>query len=346
MLVSFSASRCVSVSRTQGPHCLSHIPRAFTLVELLVVITIIGILIALLLPAVQAAREAARRLQCGNNIKQLALGCVNHESAHGFLPTGGWGNGWMGDPDQGFGKTQPGSWMLSVLPFIEQQGLFDMAAGSPGWPVPAAKKAKFTLLVQAPVSAYVCPSRRTAGPRRVRATSWFNADPPPVPPGAGSTDYAANSGSGTPVAFARVATTYLGATDSLWPSRSNWNGIAYPRSETRATDITDGTSNTYLLGEKYMYPDDYTTGMDYGDDDSCLTGYSFVQHRLANATYPPTQDTPGAQIYYAFGSAHSGGLNMAMCDGSVHTISYSIDLVIHERLGARNDGMPIETTKF
>src|SRR5688572_33416272 len=101
---------------------------AFTLVELLVVIAIIGILVALLLPAIQAAREAARRAQCTNQVKQIALAWHLHHDVHKFLPSAGWGFNWMGDPDRGFGESQPGSWAYSCLPFMEEQQVHEIGA--------------------------------------------------------------------------------------------------------------------------------------------------------------------------------------------------------------------------
>ncbi len=109
--------------------CVHVFPLRFTLVELLVVIAIIGILIALLLPAIQAARETARITQCKNNLKQIGLAFQVHNSTNKQFPTGGWGWNWTGDPDQGFSKLQPGGWAYNILPFMEEKAIHDLGKG-------------------------------------------------------------------------------------------------------------------------------------------------------------------------------------------------------------------------
>jgi prepilin-type N-terminal cleavage/methylation domain-containing protein/prepilin-type processing-associated H-X9-DG protein len=324
----------------------------FTLVELLVVITIIAILIALLLPAVQVAREAARRSQCSNNLKQLALACLQHENSHGFYPSGGWGPGWVGDANRGAGKKQPGGWCYSVLPYIEQQALHDLGLGE----TDTAKLNQFhQTRNQSPLGTFNCPTRRTPLllPTVNPGISFYNSFNPCG--SHASTCYAASIGdSSCTIWWGAPSSLAKGDDPSFWnkPLINSITGLSYARSEVTMAMIADGTSNTYLLGEKSVDPDQYLTGADGGDDWTMFTGHQDDIVRSVgwpDSTYPtgyrplpPIPDTPGVNDYAGFGSAHSNGLNMTMCDGSVHSIGYMIDPEVHRRLGNRQDGLPID----
>lgn len=323
------------------PRWLPQDRTAFTLVELLVVIAIIGVLVALLLPAVQSAREAARRTQCVNQLKQIALACLNHEQTHQHLPTGGWGWYWVGEPERGFGKHQPGGWMYNILPYLEENSLHQMGAGI------ADQQAKRELLgrmTTGVVPALNCPSRRPAQLFQNSVFSGGNAYNAADVPFHLRGDYAINSGDNYCVGMGRGPTSLAQGDepDYVWNPPTGLmedsTGICTLRSTISLAQIEDGTSKTYLVGEKYLNADLYFNGQDGADNLSAFQGYDIDTHRWTCPGMLPIQDRPGLSNSFRFGSAHAAAWNAARCDGSVHSVSYSTDGMIHQFLGNRLDG--------
>ncbi|MEX2173853.1 MAG: DUF1559 domain-containing protein [Pirellulaceae bacterium] len=274
-------------------------PRGFTLVELLVVIAIIGVLVALLLPAVQAAREAARRSQCANNLKQLALGMHNFESAHGHLPYGDRLN------DANANKVGPG---VQILPFIEQTALYDKYDWSINWYDPGN-----SAVVQTKLSVQVCPST----PNYLRL---FTGTEGSVTFTAAASDYIAPSGVGG------NEKTYIRNTFGLQIGDDKAMLTKKVKTANFLRDTLDGLSNSIMFIECSGKPDIWTAGKRTGGTNT-KTGWA------SHATgFDPKFYVPGGctgigscvinccnnQAVYAF---HPGGTNVGMGDGSVRYLS-------------------------
>ena len=321
--------------------------QGFTLVELLVVIAIIAMLVTLLLPAVQAAREAARRTQCSNNVKNLGLAALNHESVNNFFPTGGWGWSWVGDADRGSGEQQPGGWLYNVLPYMEEGAFYKQSSDGQPNVITQQQRDNMTIVIASPLELINCPSRRESRPYPNSTGTPFNSSPNPV---AGRADYAINCGSQRDNELDPGPSSLEAGQDGHGPfshtgrdgkGEVRYSGFSFTNSKIAVNHVEDGLSKTILLMEKHVMSDHYADGYDWADNETWCTGFNNDNFRPTQ--YVPRRDLPEDRIArgparYLVGSAHAAGVNVCYGDGAVKFIGYDIEREVFQAAGHRANG--------
>jgi hypothetical protein len=302
---------------------------AFTVLELLVVVAIIGVLVGLLLPAVQRVREAANRMRCADHLKQIGLATHHYHDSYGFLPPCRAGKGYA-------------SWAVLLLPYLEQDALYrqwDLTRYYYQQP-PGARE------VDVPV--YFCPSRRP--PAGLSKSGDFRSLPAPPPwfpdevPG-GLGDYASCGGDSTGVNNGAIVDA-----DSRYAGSGTEQVLVSWKSKTRFADITDGLSQTFLFGEKHVRPDQLGMGGQWraapwgsahSEDNSVYNGdFLGASARAAGFGYPLAR-SPTDTYARNFGSYHPGVCQFVMGDGSARSVAVSVAEATLDRLARRNDGYPV-----
>jgi prepilin-type N-terminal cleavage/methylation domain-containing protein len=283
----------------------------FTLIELLVVIAIIGVLLGLLLPAAQKVREAAARAKCQNNLKQIGLAFQDHHDSYNYFPSGG-GDWWSiptyvnGQP--AVGAQQQAGWGFQILPFIEAANTWKGSPASDDFD-------RAVVAVGTPNAMFFCPSRRGMQTVTVSLPGYFDDQPVTV----ALCDYAASNYEET--------------------------GVVLYKKTTRIADVTDGTSNTLLVGDKRLNL--AKLGRPQNDDDTgYATGFDNDVVRYTTKAPAPDYSAPKGDGDYRFGSSHVGGFNTVFVDGSVHSLSYTIDPTVFSYLGNKSDGQVINSGDF
>jgi prepilin-type N-terminal cleavage/methylation domain-containing protein/prepilin-type processing-associated H-X9-DG protein len=327
----------------------------FTLIELLVVLSIISLLMGLLLAAVHSTREAARRMQCQSNLRQLAMAAMNFESARRRFPDGGWGFHWQGFADISSKAGQPGSWTFSLLPYLEQSPAYHLGAYHSS---SSQRDLDMAQRLVAPVPVYNCPSRRGGKPSRFDPTCPDCTLPVGMTTPlsvASRCDYAVNAGDGAPnPRLLMFWPLNFKGPDSLedanrltrtnaWPKPpEDWTGISWLRRGVQLGELTDGASHVFLFGEKHVMQDGYSNGTDWGDNEPMFSGFNNDHHRSTHPHWRLLRDSRSKMSIGSFGAAHSSGVNFALADGSVHQIAYGLDTETYRFLGNRLDGTSVE----
>lgn len=307
--------------------------------ELAVTLFVLVDLLALLWPLLYSLGEAARARKCVYNLELLGRAAIAHADAHRFYPSGGWGYYWIGDPDRGFGLKQPGGWMYSILPYIDEQKLWSVGANIDLSKKLSEKRKALLGQITTPIAAFYCPSRRGAALYPYGATKTpLNMPLSSLNGGVLKSDYAISTGAGGGNGFGRGPTSYAAGDDPKhdWPDTSGMNGPSFLRSEVPPSDVTRGLSETFLIGEKYLNPEQYLLGHDTGDNEAATSGFENDTSRCVGWS-SPRQDTAGFKDDLNWGSAHGEGFHMTFCDCSVRVISYDIDQQTLNRLSDRHD---------
>ncbi len=296
--------------------------RGFTLVELLVVIAIIGILVAMLLPAVQAAREAARRINCGNNLKQLGLACQSYHDSYHALPIGSL----PGAAPNQTASPQYWLWRAGLFPYIEENNVYTLISYSTdcfSWSVSLSANNFSASPINKCIAPMICPS----DPNSLQI--WYQA---------------AYGQFSTSSYFGNEGTLEHGSPSPPNPTGAPpYNGVIFWGSSVRFADIVDGLSNTLLIGERPAPIDQYWgwTICGYGDGDGTgdgmLTSAGFVQGYANSVNDADT-------LHYW--SNHSGGAQFVFVDGSVHFLDYAIDANLFNSIATRNGREQVDQAQF
>ncbi|MBX3432687.1 MAG: DUF1559 domain-containing protein [Pirellulales bacterium] len=333
--------------------------RGFTLVELLVVIAIIGVLVALLLPAIQAAREAARRMQCANNLKQVGLAMINHHDARKAFPAGNIMKGNIGQTNASFS-----GWTIEVMPYAENDNIKGMYNTKIDVFQPEYEQFRETK-----IEMYTCPS-----------DFEFVLAQPESGPAAGKTKGAGGRGGGALLVFAsssyrgnagsapdNAATWYLGEAigtgtapvefrgplHAIVDPAQNWTPgnnipdqtLASLRPESFRT-ITDGSTNTILAAESTNIYEPRRTFWAYASWGNYILGQAWNVSTIFLGDYQRCVSVGGSTsnraCMSAWYSGHSGGMNVLMCDGSVHFMPFDVDLRVFHSLSAIADGQTVD----
>jgi prepilin-type N-terminal cleavage/methylation domain-containing protein len=339
-------------------HLSRRMARGFTLVELLVVIAIIGVLVALLLPAVQAARESARRTSCQNNLRQHGIATQNFHDTHLYLP-----------PLRIAGAEGWATYWVLIMPYMEQRAIHER------WNMKLKYAEQTQQVREAQIKTNFCPSRRSNGLSRSEDFNVADSSPPPEVSGGASEQRfrASNNLPGSCGDYAACVGDMRGIPNN--PNAQNWfntnsNGAiiigtptpapANPAAagflvqnfscNTRLASIEDGTSNTFLVGEKHV-PIKMLGRLKVGDGPIYSGAWSAFPGRIAGIEDPlargPNDITPSAGVVDGifarkFGSWHPGVCQFVFCDGSTRMIRVTIDSASLRALAVRNDGEVIK----